>query len=233
MRLYIIRHADPDYDNQTITARGHLEAQALARRLAAERITHIYCSPVPRALHTMEYTRLLVGLEPITEPWLRELDWVLPFGEEHELAAWNLPGELIRERAAMPSHLTWHRIPQLKDTTIHQQYEELVANSDQFFTRHGCEREGGRYRIPNPNQDRIAVFCHGGLGLTWLAHLLELPPPLVWCGFWLPPSSVTTVLFEHRTELYAVPRCMAVGDTSHLYDARLPVCTHGLLGNLD
>lgn len=30
MRLYIIRHADPDYPNNTITPEGHLEAQALA-----------------------------------------------------------------------------------------------------------------------------------------------------------------------------------------------------------
>ncbi len=29
MRLYIIRHADPDYPNNTITPEGHLEAQAL------------------------------------------------------------------------------------------------------------------------------------------------------------------------------------------------------------
>ncbi|MEC9258269.1 MAG: histidine phosphatase family protein, partial [Candidatus Poribacteria bacterium] len=28
MRLYIIRHADPDYPNRTITEKGHLEAQA-------------------------------------------------------------------------------------------------------------------------------------------------------------------------------------------------------------
>ena len=32
MRLYIIRHADPDYPNRTITEKGHLEAQSLAKR---------------------------------------------------------------------------------------------------------------------------------------------------------------------------------------------------------
>lgn len=35
MRLYIIRHADPDYPNNTITPEGHLEAQALAKRLSS------------------------------------------------------------------------------------------------------------------------------------------------------------------------------------------------------
>ncbi|MCZ7545048.1 MAG: hypothetical protein M5R40_16680 [Anaerolineae bacterium] len=76
------------------------------------------------------------------------------------------------------------------------------------------------------------MFCHQGFGLTWLAHLLDLPPPAVWTGFWLAPSSVTTVLFETRSADWATPRCLSVGDVSHLYAARLPVQPRGLRGNL-
>jgi probable phosphoglycerate mutase len=79
----------------------------------------------------------------------------------------------------------------------------------------------------------VAVFTHGGLGATWLAHLLEIPPPLAWAGFWLAPSSVTTVLLEERAELYATPRCLAVADTSHLYAADLPVRPRGIPANYD
>lgn len=32
MRLYIIRHAEPDYENDTITAEGHKQAEALAKK---------------------------------------------------------------------------------------------------------------------------------------------------------------------------------------------------------
>jgi probable phosphoglycerate mutase len=46
LRLYIIRHGDPDYINNTITPQGHLEAQALAKRLEREGITRIYSSPL-------------------------------------------------------------------------------------------------------------------------------------------------------------------------------------------
>ena len=38
MKILLIRHAEPDYPNHTITAPGHLEAQALAERLAGTRI---------------------------------------------------------------------------------------------------------------------------------------------------------------------------------------------------
>ena len=58
-------------------------------------------------------------------------------------------------------------------------FEQLKAHSDEFIARHGYVREGSRYRVTAPNRERIAVFCHGGLGLTWLAHLLDLPLTLV------------------------------------------------------
>ena len=38
MRIYIIRHADPNYDNDALISVGHKEAVALAERLETERI---------------------------------------------------------------------------------------------------------------------------------------------------------------------------------------------------
>lgn len=46
MRLYIIRHGDPDYANDTITPAGHREAQALAQRMAAQGLDRAM-SPIP------------------------------------------------------------------------------------------------------------------------------------------------------------------------------------------
>ncbi|MDQ4100550.1 MAG: hypothetical protein M3121_08630 [Chloroflexota bacterium] len=68
---------------------------------------------------------------------------------------------------------------------------------------------------------------------AWLAHLLEIPLSLVWVGFWLPPRSVTTVLFEERSSKRAAPRCIGLGDVPHLYAAGLPVRPHGIKGNVD
>jgi broad specificity phosphatase PhoE len=99
--------------------------------------------------------------------------------------------------------------------------------------RHGYVREDGCYRIQSPNRETIAVFCHLGFGLTWLSHLLELPFPLVWSAFWLPPSSVTTILFEERSEQWAIPRCTGLGSVSHLHKVGLPVSQMGLMANVD
>ena len=233
MRLYIIRHADPDYKNDTITEIGHREAQALAKRLASHGLDKIYSSPVRRAVDTARYTADLLQLELNIEHWTRELwpELALKATQWGDIFAIDVPGEVFRGGTEMPTHDTWHRIPVLKDHAAREVYEELKVRSDEFLSRHGYDREGGRYRCTRPNEEQIAVFCHGGFGLTWLAHLLEIPVTLVWSGFWLAPSSVTTILFDQRSSDWAVPRCIGLGDVSHLYEAGLPVQPRGIIAN--
>lgn len=229
MIIYLIRHAEPDYPNQTITAAGHLEAQALANHLQEVGIDRIYCSPIKRAMHTMQYTADRLGIEPVIEPWTRELDWQVPDPDGRPMAAWNIPGETVRANRPYPGHETWaEREPYLGYA---ERFEAMKRDSDAFLERHGYVREGGRYRLQSPNREAIALFCHLGFGLTWLSHMLELPFPLVWSSFWLAPSSVTTILLEERSERWAVPRCTGLGCVAHLHKAGLPVSPMGLLGN--
>lgn len=229
MRILLIRHADPDYPNDTITAAGHLEAKALAQRLKKEGIDRIYSSPINRAVHTMQYSAELLGIEPIIEPWTRELDLKPVNLAGSNIAAWNIPGEIVRATQPYPGHEIWPELAPYCDYA--QDFEKLKADSDEFLRRHGYAREEGRYRILLPNSETIAVFCHHGFGTTWLAHLLEIPLPLVWSGFWLPPSSVTTILFEERSPEWAVPRCTGLGSIAHLHEAGLEISTAGLVAN--
>ena len=233
MRLYIIRHADPDYPNNTITAAGHLEAQALAGRLEGEGLTRIYVSPLGRALHTMQYTADRAGLEHTVQDWVKEISG---FGVDDEVfghvAAWNVPGEIIRRRP-LPGLESWHKRAPFDNPEFLKVYDEVRRNSDEFLAGLGYRRKDGSYRITAGNRERIAVFCHAGFGLTWLAHLLDLPLTMVWSGFFLAPSSVTTVLFDERSDTAATPRCLAVGDTSHLHAAGLPIQPAGIVANYD
>lgn len=231
MRLHIIRHADPDYPNNTITPEGHLEAQALAKRLSACGLDRIYASPMGRALDTMRYTADALGLPHEVEEWTQELSLKLEETPYGRLSHWDLPGEVIRAAEPLPTHDTWHNISYYRDTPGPEVFNQLKALSDEFMERQGFRREGGRYRILRQNEERIAVFCHGGFGLTWLAHLLELPLALVWSGFWMPPSSVTTILMDQRSPEWATPRCIGFGDVSHLYAEGLPVRPRGIIAN--
>ena len=240
MRLYIIRHADPDYPNNALSPAGHLEAAALARRLAAHGLDHIYTSPLPRAYLTAQYTADLLKLPVQTEAWLIEvagMGWIPePDDPDDSIPAWDIPGVMLRREPGFHAWDTWHTLPPLDSPHMRDIFEHYAASADAFLARHGCVRDGVRYRIAADNTLRIAAFCHNGTALLWLAHLLHIPPPLVWAGFWHPPSGVTTVLFERRSEggsepAYAAPRCLSVADTSHLYEARLPIQPRGIRGN--
>lgn len=234
MRLFIIRHADPDYSIDSLTPAGHREAEALVPRMRQIVPTHLYCSPVQRARHTAQYTAEALQMPIQIEPWTAELhecrqDYV-PGGR---LCIWDCPGELIRAGERRPTAANWFAMPEFSNPLYRQTFQFVQDSSDAFLARHGYVREAGRYRVQEPNRDRIVVFCHGGFGLWWLAHLLEIPLPLVFAGFFLPPTSVTTVLFDERSPQWAVPRCLGVGDVSHLYAAGLPTSRSGIKANCD
>jgi probable phosphoglycerate mutase len=235
MLLYFIRHADPDYVNNTITAEGRLEAKALAQRMAHGGLDKIYCSPYGRAVNTMSYTADAVNLSASRLDWLKELDeFIFKQATPWQVdCAWEIPGEVIMGEQALPTHDNWHEHKLLNEFETKRIFTELVANSDSFFARQGFVRQGRRYKVVAPNNKKIAVFGHGGFGLTWLAHLLNIPPLIMWTEFWLAPSSVTTVLFEQRSGEWAVPRCLSWGDTSHLYKEGLDIKPRGLVGNLE
>ena len=236
MQLFIIRHADPDYRNNTITQAGHKEAAALAERFSKEGLDRIYCSPLGRAIDTMRYTADRLGLPHTVLDWTREQhpELFLPMEGHNDKALFQLPGEILRAERPLPTYENWHEMPvfdPVRDQMLGS-VETIVRESDSFLASFGFERAGVRYKLNRSNPERIAVFCHAGLALTWIAHLLEIPIPLFWSGFWIAPSSVTTILFEERSANWAVPRCVGLGDTGHLTAAGLPRSTRGLEANI-
>ena len=213
MRLYLIRHAEPAYPHDALTARGHRQARALARRLdglgSDLGIGHVYSSPMNRALETATYTAKRLGLEVEVEPWTRELeDWWVPDEAVGERPVWQVDATVLRGLGRDD----WDSSPPFDAPHLGRGFERLCADADAFLARQGCRRDGAAYRLEDPPQQGIAVFCHAGLALTWLAHLLAIPPPLLWAGFSLPPASVTTILFEELAGGGAAARCLGLGD---------------------
>ena len=234
MRIYLIRHADPDYENDTITEAGHREARALAERMAALSLTDIRVSPMGRARATARYTAEALGLEPVVEAWTAELSDLRTEDPRWKgRMAWDIPGEAIRSHYDGGDQEAWFEDGPFRFPAVNAAARAIAAASDLFLKTYGYERDGGRYRILAPSRAQVAVFCHGGFGLTWLAHLLGLPLPLVWSSFWLAPSSVTTLVMDERSETWAAPRCLGLGDASHLYAAGLPVRPRGIIANFD
>ena len=233
MRIYLIRHAEPDYAKDTITPQGHREAEAVARKLSTESITHLYSSPLGRAKDTAEYTSRSTGLPVTILDWTAELPLKNIDPASSVGAQWDINGETVRGQPELPSLSSWRSFPYFDNEPLHTAYDLVVRHSDEFLSGYGYERIDGKYRISSSNRARVAVVAHGGFGLTWLAHLLAIPLPLMWTGFFLATSSVTTVLFDERSSEWAVPRCINVGDTGHLYARGLALSQAGLKANID
>lgn len=73
MLLYIVRHADPIYETDSLTERGKLQAKAVAKRLRKAGIERIFSSPLGRAKETAEYTCKLLKLDKRIEEWTHEI----------------------------------------------------------------------------------------------------------------------------------------------------------------
>jgi len=231
MRIYIIRHGDPDYANDTLTPRGEKEARALAPYLEHERIDAIYASPLGRAQRTAEHTVNRLGIPIHTEHWTRELS--ARCVEPDNLAAWNAHAHDVRN----PDYLSNPTQLEAADTIPQPWLNETAAAireaSDAFLAKLGYERDGGSYRVTAQNQKRIAVFCHGGFGPAWIGTLLDIPLPLMWTGFFMHTTSVTCILMEERVAGIATPRCLFYGATPHLYKEGIEPSQAGMIGNYE
>ena len=62
--------------------------------------------------------------------------------------------------------------------------------------------------------DVAAVFA--------VAHLLGIPPHLIWSSFYMTHTGVTVVNFEKNPSGLVTPRCLCWSDMSHLLDSGLP-----------
>ncbi len=229
MKIYLIRHGDPDYANDTLTERGHGEAEALVAYLNAENIQQVVSSPMGRARDTARYTAESLGLEVTVEPWMAELS--LRADTEVRRSSWDIPGHAIRNDEYLRDTANLGLVPSLPEPRVREITEELQKGSDRFLASLGYVRDGGVYRIEKQNDRKIAVFAHGGFGLTWLSLLLEIPTPLMWSGFFLHTSSVTQILFDERSNTLATPRCLMIGALPHLFAASLEPGKAGVQAN--
>ncbi len=228
MRILIIRHAEPDYENDTLTEKGFREAEILSERLKERVIDDIYSSPLPRALYTAKPTAKKLGKEVEVLDWLHEFRGrlTLPTGERH--IAWNIPPRLWTEMPPIYRADTWQGTPMYASLNAPEQYNFVTGQFDALLAKYSMKRKNQIYTcVENPDVT-VAIFCHFALGMVLISHLTGISPVLLWQTMFLPTSSVTEFVTEERVEGEVIFKCMQMGDTSHLYAKGEPVSASGL-----
>jgi probable phosphoglycerate mutase len=221
MLLYIIRHGDPIYATDSLTERGKLQAEAVAKRIAAEKIDEIYCSPMGRARMTAEPTCRLLGLDYKVEEWTHEIltqNLHTPFPDGVKKSLTRVQNTYYRENGniELPYNDSYD-CPGFNESGMKEAVSYIEENGKAFLERLGYREENGIYRIIEPNEKKIALFCHGAFTRAWLSVLLHIPIHIVWAGFGVTHASVTLVEFKNNENGYTAPRCLYLSDMGHLY----------------
>ncbi len=225
MKLLIVRHGEPDYENDTLTEKGWREAGFLSERLAKLDIKAMYVSPLGRAKDTASLTLKRLGRGAEEMEWLREFraHIVRPDIPERESIAWDwLPQDWTADERYY-RYDEWYKTDIMQAGDAKEQYDWVSENLDALIEKHGYVRDGHIYRAVRPNNDTLILFCHFGVQCVMLSHLLSVSPMPLWHGMCAAPTSVTTVITEERRKGVASFRVNAFGDVSHLYANHEPV----------
>lgn len=228
MLLFILRHGDPIYNPDSLTEKGHIQAAALAKRLSLYGIDKLYSSPMIRAQQTARPTEILLNKTAEIEDWASEAalykQFSVPVGEGRRWLFHSPKKNLLRDPEISKLGLKWYEHPIFDVIDGKGGYERILEYSDDFLLRHGYrhDRENCRYIAERHNDERIAMFCHQGFGLSWLGTMLDIPLPTVWTGFDFSHTGMTVVEFEPDENGIVLPMVLTLSNDSHLYREGLP-----------
>ncbi len=229
MLFFYIRHGDPVYNPDSLTPRGHLQAQALAKRLAAYGLDRIFTSDSTRAQQTAQPTCELLRLTPTICPWANEnRPWermcvfddkgIREYVFEDPASRRLFASEEIRRLGD-----DWGSHPTFKDSDIPKCAAEIGRDADAFFEslgyRHDLEQHV--YIPVAPTEERVALFAHQAFGMAFLSHVMDVPYPLFSTRFDTCHSGMTVIEFREQDGV-VIPRMLQLSNDSHLYREGLP-----------
>lgn len=225
MLLYFIRHGEPDYVNDTLTPYGILQAEETAKRLLTENMTHVYASPMGRAQLTAHIFADKAGLPVETLDWAHELGGesktTFPDGKSKGMGIVSPVHFHSKENLAVPFDDVFDTIPGICDTEFKGRYRFITDGLDKLLSEHGYEREeNGAYRLVCPEESHIAVFCHGAMIRSVVAHLLHIPYQYIASTFHEHHCGITLFRFEKIADETdeIVPQLLSFGDAGILYN---------------
>ena len=230
MIFHYVRHGLPIYNPDQLTPAGHLQAAAVAKRLARFGIDRIFASSSNRAIETARPTSELCGRE------IEILDWC------NEGNAWQYTARSNGKGGCMwvfhvPTYIAklslpevqalgdrWYDHPLFAEDDFKKGIESINRDVDALFASLGYvhDRKTHTFTAERENDDRIALFAHEGMAAMFLSSLLDIPYPIFSTRFDLTHTGVVSVEFRPIDEDRFIPTVLTYGNDSHLYAENLP-----------
>lgn len=216
MKIIIIRHAEPDYENNTLTPKGFKEADLLGRYLKDKKIDYIYCSPLKRAMYTadgiLKYKKIPIEYCDFLKEIYVEVD--LPYAKNH--LNWDLRPSYLNSDDNLFNDKEWINVDGFNCEELKRRFNDLKTGVCDILEKHGYKYNGRYFDVLKPNHDTICFVCHFGLEAHLLSFLLNASPIALSNYTVKKPSSTTTLCSEEREKGKAIFRLNEFGNTIHL-----------------
>lgn len=142
MRLIFIRHAEPDYEHDSLTEKGWREAKLLAVRTKSWQVDDFYVSPLGRAQDTASFTLKAHGKTAEVMDWLHEFQGALPDGTGGTRLCWDLMPDAWTAQPELLQPTGWENAPILQGTNVKAEYDRVTAGLDALLASYGYTRHG-------------------------------------------------------------------------------------------
>lgn len=168
MRLIFIRHGDPDYKLDSLTAKGEVEAELLSKRIESwPPVTCFYTSPLGRAKATAKHTLSKLGRIAIEYDWLKEFyhqtsfpnNWKEKQFRGQDTICWDLSPEFYNSDKKYFNKDEWYNskfIKNAKNNNIKKEYFRVCNGIDEVLKSYGYTRNKKNYydvSSPKPNHN--------------------------------------------------------------------------------
>jgi len=226
MLFFYIRHGDPVYEPDSLTALGEKQAEALAKRLALYGIDRIYSSTSNRAIMTARPTCDLLKkdmelLDFANECYTFEEFTIEKNGVKEWFFADSEMNNLLTDESVVSLGHNWYEHEELRK--FKPGIERIHKETFEFFKSLGYEqiKNTGKYKILKPNDERVALFAHAGFGMAFLSEVLGIPYSMFASHFDLCHTGMTVIVFQ-EDKGYATAKVLTLSSDSHLYREGLP-----------
>ena len=195
IELVLIRHAEPDWSNQTdpgLTVQGHRAARVLAEHLSDKRFGALFCSPLRRAMETSAPIARLQQMQPTVIEGLAEISVPLAGNlSQTEVDAY------FRSAANRPFKEHWQGFP--GGEPFHDFHQRVTGAITDLLKRYDvCPQESDGFDVwtspARASTLRVGIVAHGGTNAVALTHLLGVTPvPWEWLRFETPLAAYSVV----------------------------------------